>query len=186
MKTCGKCKEEKDLTEFSKNKSKGDGLQGTCKDCIRDYNGANKEAIAAYQSKYYSENKETISTQKAKYNKDNKEAIAAREAKYYQENREAITAWGVKYRKDNREKIAESRKKSTKKYREAHPKKDNAHRSVTKALRRGELLKAPCEVCGVPKAQAHHDDYSKPLEVRWLCSLHHRRWHRLNGEGLNG
>lgn len=37
----------------------------------------------------------------------------------------------------------------------------------------GVLVRQPCEVCG-SKAQAHHNDYSKPLEVRWLCPLHHK------------
>jgi hypothetical protein len=38
--------------------------------------------------------------------------------------------------------------------------------------RRGKLVEQPCEVCGA-KAEMHHPDYSKPLEVRWLCTRHH-------------
>ena len=41
----------------------------------------------------------------------------------------------------------------------------------------GVLIKKPCEKCGDPKAQGHHDDYSKPLDVRWLCAFHHREHH---------
>lgn len=40
--------------------------------------------------------------------------------------------------------------------------------------RRGKLIPAPCEKCGVPEVQMHHDDYSQPLAVRWLCFRHHR------------
>lgn len=46
-------------------------------------------------------------------------------------------------------------------------------------VRRGKLARQPCEVCGAAKAEAHHDDYSKPLNVRWLCRLHHLELHRL-------
>jgi hypothetical protein len=35
----------------------------------------------------------------------------------------------------------------------------------------------PCEECGAEVSVGHHDDYRKPLEVRWLCDSHHRRWH---------
>lgn len=48
---------------------------------------------------------------------------------------------------------------------------------VAKAIKRGELTRQPCEVCGDPKVDAHHDDYSKPLDVRWLCRKHHRLHH---------
>jgi ribosomal protein S27AE len=53
----------------------------------------------------------------------------------------------------------------------------NPHDVVYQAIRRGELVRQPCEVCGATKVHAHHDDYSKPLDVRWLCSRHHRLHH---------
>ena len=46
------------------------------------------------------------------------------------------------------------------------------------AVQLGVLAKQPCEVCGVKKVQAHHDDYSKPLDVRWLCLTHHAAHHK--------
>ena len=52
-----------------------------------------------------------------------------------------------------------------------------AHAKVHKSLRDGSLVKQPCEVCGAIRVDAHHDDYSKPLSVRWLCPLHHRQHH---------
>jgi hypothetical protein len=52
-----------------------------------------------------------------------------------------------------------------------------AARAVTRAIKSGELLRQPCEVCGDPRSDAHHDDYSKPLDVRWLCRSHHRQHH---------
>ena len=49
--------------------------------------------------------------------------------------------------------------------------------TVGNAIRDGKLLRKPCEKCGA-KADAHHDDYSKPLDVRWLCRKHHMEHHR--------
>ncbi len=52
-----------------------------------------------------------------------------------------------------------------------------AHHAVHKALTRGELRRQRCEVCGGAHTHAHHDDYSRPLDVRWLCAGCHRRHH---------
>src|SRR6266851_7628737 len=41
------------------------------------------------------------------------------------------------------------------------------------------LVHGPCEICGVTPAQGHHEDYSKPKEVRWLCRQHHGEAHRV-------
>jgi hypothetical protein len=62
-------------------------------------------------------------------------------------------------------------------YRARHPQKYAANNAVNNAIRDGRLERKSCEVCGA-KAQAHHDDYSKPLDVKWLCQRHHRDRHR--------
>lgn len=71
-----------------------------------------------------------------------------------------------------------------KKYRERFPIKYKAHNMVSNAIRAGKLTPQPCEHCG-KKAHAHHDDYSKPLSVRWLCPAHHQQWHAEHGEAAN-
>lgn len=48
---------------------------------------------------------------------------------------------------------------------------------VRRAIASGAIVRQPCEVCGNEQSQAHHDDYSKPLDVRWLCAAHHREHH---------
>lgn len=53
-----------------------------------------------------------------------------------------------------------------------------AHWTVHNAIRDGRLVRQPCEVCGAEKTDAHHDDYSQPLAVRWLCRKHHGERHR--------
>lgn len=63
--------------------------------------------------------------------------------------------------------------------------KANAVSAVFYAIKKGKLTRKPCEVCGAEKADAHHDDYAKPLEVRWLCRSHHVQWHVKHGEALN-
>lgn len=52
-----------------------------------------------------------------------------------------------------------------------------AHRAVSSAVRSGKLTPEPCEVCGHMTVDAHHDDYKKPLDVRWFCRLHHMELH---------
>ncbi|HXK36406.1 MAG TPA: hypothetical protein VJ553_02395 [Candidatus Paceibacterota bacterium] len=52
-----------------------------------------------------------------------------------------------------------------------------AHKAVNIALRNGDLERQLCEVCGRDHAHAHHDNYSKPLKVRWLCIRHHIQAH---------
>jgi ribosomal protein S27AE len=60
-----------------------------------------------------------------------------------------------------------------------------AHHQVELAMGRGDLARQQCERCGEATTVAHHDDYAKPLSVRWLCRSCHALWHAENGAGAN-
>lgn len=55
--------------------------------------------------------------------------------------------------------------------------KVKAHKEIYRALRAGEIVEKSCEKCGAQKAEAHHPDYTKPLDVEWLCRRHHAAVH---------
>lgn len=52
-----------------------------------------------------------------------------------------------------------------------------AYIAVATALRKGTLSKAACETCGNPHVEAHHEDYDRPLDIRWLCHRCHMGEH---------
>lgn len=61
--------------------------------------------------------------------------------------------------------------------RERWPEREEARRMTHAAIARGELVRQPCEKCQAAKTEAHHDDYTKPLAVRWLCRRCHVAHH---------
>jgi hypothetical protein len=61
--------------------------------------------------------------------------------------------------------------------RERYPERVNAREKVRKAIKSGKLVRMPCQHPGCASAEgthAHHSDYSRPLDVTWLCSQHHK------------
>lgn len=54
-----------------------------------------------------------------------------------------------------------------------------ARRLLRTAKENGTIIQEPCLVCGKKQSQAHHEDYSKPLIVVWLCADCHRKEHAL-------
>jgi hypothetical protein len=63
-------------------------------------------------------------------------------------------------------------------YRLRHRDKHLAHKAVQTAISRGKIQRSRCEICGSKDSHAHHDDYSKPLSIRWFCKKHHEAHHR--------
>ncbi len=61
-----------------------------------------------------------------------------------------------------------------------------ARATVNTYAARGHFPPQPCTVCGAAQAVKHHPDYSKPLEIIWLCHIHHVQVHRgvLSTDGL--
>lgn len=90
---------------------------------------------------------------------------------YYEEKRKRLV---IKY-------LHLSLKRSTnpklkKKYKR-DPLKEYARVAVAAAIKRKELTRLPCEKCGNEKSEGHHENYTKPLEVVWLCKKHHVERH---------
>lgn len=71
------------------------------------------------------------------------------------------------------------RVRQTQKEREQSPERYRARTAVNNAVRDGRLLKMDCAFCGASKTVAHHHDYSRPLDVTWLCTPCHARFHAL-------
>jgi hypothetical protein len=91
-----------------------------------------------------------------------------------------------RYREYDRKRGNRQPKGYQREYKNKFPNKYKAHVITGNAIRDKKLFQEPCEVCGSSKnVHAHHDDYSKPLNVRWLCAAHHRQWHIENGEAKN-
>lgn len=81
----------------------------------------------------------------------------------------------AKWAKSNPEKRA----KTIKAHREANRLKYRCRAVTRYAVQSGKIQQGPCEKCGAEKVQAHHQDYAKPLDVRWLCSQCHGKEHRI-------
>ena len=150
MKKCFKCGAEKPLTDFYKHKRMADGHLNKCKDCAKADTMANR----ADKLEYYRE-----------YDRKRHAEDPKRRAYTHAQS----TAW----RKSNPERSSELAKQ----WLARNPEKRSAHIKVGNAIKSGKLVKEPCEVCGSENVHAHHDDYNKQLDVRWLCPQHHSLLH---------
>ena len=83
---------------------------------------------------------------------------------------ESVKHWRAK----NLEKVRETWRRCARKY----PEKTKARNKLNDTLQAGKMTRMACEVCGSPLSEAHHPDYSKPLDVIWLCKKHHVLAHR--------
>ncbi len=85
----------------------------------------------------------------------------------------------INWRRANQEKNRVQQNIRVEKYNKNHPERPKARVTANNAVRDGKIEQQPCEVIDcTEKAEKHHEDYSKPLDVRWLCKKHHTLLHR--------
>jgi hypothetical protein len=106
-----------------------------------------------------------------------------RQADKYRRKRDAISDRNQRWKDENRDKITAYNKKHYAKEIDRY----RARALAGRALLRGDITKNEvCAMCGGRSEQGHHEDYSKPLEVVWLCrSCHKRRHAQIKEEQFN-
>ena len=110
-----------------------------------------------------------------------KECDRKYQRRYRQKNRRLLREKQRQFQVDN-EAAIHSRQQT---YHRLHPEKAAARCAVRDAFRAGKLMKGMCEVHGADctgEVEAHHDDYSKPLDVRWVCVSAHHRLHAVGAK----
>ena len=169
-KRCAKCGDVKPREAFNKDSRSSDGVRSQCKDCVRLYRAANVEAIRERNRAYQAANVESIREQRKAYRTANIECVRERGREHYADNID-------QYMERSRQ------------WRATDPRRCAAHSAVAQAIRTGKMVRlSACESCGDSRyrIEAHHDDYARPLAVRWLCASCHQRHHaELRRSGLD-
>jgi hypothetical protein len=148
MKICFKCKKELPISEFYSHPMMADGHLNKCKNCTRS-DTRSRELQKLKDPKWVELELERHRKKAAKY-------------------RASGTAW-VPTKKQ--------KKAISLRYKEKYPQKNYARIALNNAVRDGKVIKQPCEICGSTDSEGHHDDYMRPLNVRWLCPKHHAERH---------
>ena len=144
IKTCFKCGKVKSICEFYKHPMMKDGHLNKCKECTKKDVKENRKKNIIYYKSY-----------------DRKRSMLPHR----------VEARAIYSKTDA---FKQSHKKALKKYYHPSRIKRNARAMLRYAFITGRIIKMPCEICGETKnIQAHHEDYSKPLDVIWLCPEHH-------------
>lgn len=147
-----------------------------------------------YYKEWAKNNRDKLKKAWTKYNRSKKKKDCAK--RYYENNKVKILLAGAEWRKKNPDKVKLYTKKwkirnpdkvkaiqknyqlkhgleKGRKYRSKNWYKKLAQAAVARAVKYRKLKRLPCLICGEKKSQAHHPDYSKRLEVLWLCQRHH-------------
>lgn len=148
-KLCTACFVEKPIDHFYKHSKMADGHLNKCKECVKNRVRKHRDDNIETHREY----------DRARYHNNPERKKAARKSfqDWLKKNPDGQTA-------------------SSRNWRQKNPEKYKAQNALNNAVRDGKIERQPCIVCG-GKAHAHHEDYSRPLDVIWLCPEHHSKHH---------
>lgn len=154
LKRCPYCLMVKAVSEFSRDRSRPDGLSRNCREC--DHRRSKQRRLR------------------------DGDLLRVRERRRYSADPDRQRKAAAEYRRSERGKRLN--KLAVQRYRARNAEKYAAHLEVRKALAAGILSKPSCcelaHLAGCSgRLEAHHHDYSRPLDVRWLCVSHHQSRH---------
>lgn len=149
MHRCSKCGEIKPLDGFYKNPHRPAGRTSRCRACLCEYHAVRTGRRGNNPSALEKERARVrLAVAKLRYSNPSNP-----KKKYLESNRRARKAWGSRF-----------------------PERLRAQEAANRAVAKGQIKKPEnCEQCGAwtNKLEKHHKDYSKPLDVVWLCKPCH-------------
>lgn len=151
-KECSGCNRVLPASCFFRHRDRATGLQSRCKECARQWE---RERRNSRQARGPRTDWKKRSDRKSARDRQKREQ---KDPQFLAIHREAERRYASK--PENRAKI-------------------KARAKLKHLVRTGKIARGACEVCGKPNAEAHHHDYSKPLDVQWLCRNCHVRVHQL-------
>ena len=177
QKRCSQCGEAKPLDEFYRQSGGRHGRHASCKACAeqqrREYRRKNPPQRKDWTGVDRPSHKVCKSCGQDKPLSEYFNATTTRDGKEHD-----CKACHYEATKARRQANPEQERKRRDRYRKNNPEKVAAKNAVQRAVLAGELVKPPhCERCDEPRVQGHHPDYSKPLEVIWLCQRCHAEEH---------
>lgn len=176
MKTCTKCGETKELSEFAKRKLSKDGRRARCRLCTRAdtmvYNAANRESIRRANAAWEAANPERRRRTAAAWRAANRERRSQTNAAWYQDNKERRSKVNAAWYQANKERKSET----VAAWREANPEKARAY---VAHYRSAKLQRTPAwanhEAINAIYATATpdtHVDHIIPLQGELVSGLH--------------
>lgn len=186
MKICKTCKENKELTDYSSNKSALDGLCPNCKSCVSAYNKAyrqrNKERLQEYHAKYYEDHSDIMKERSKQWMEDNREYKLQYYKDQYQEKKEEQRAYYQERYEANPE-LRKLNAERSKQWRQDNPDVVAAQTALRRARKLDATpawanLEAIAEIykrCSEINEQteiAHQVDHIIPLNGDLVCGLH--------------
>lgn len=160
-KTCSECGESKSPGEFPPQRR-------ACRACVnakaRQYHAANSEQAHARNRAWLERNAERRRIYQREWRQQTKDQRREVTCRWRAENPEAVKAMHERWRKNNQDRIVMAARART---------------AVYEAVKKGTLVRpSTCSSCGraSDRIEAAHHDYTKPLNVRWLCVPCHRQW----------
>lgn len=161
MKQCSRCREAKADDQFPRVRGKA---AAACKACARQY-----------ASEYRRSHPEVAQAWRDANPDRRRESLSAWRSANKERDQSNTKAW----RAANPDRVKDMRSRWVDAHRERIRISGRARDAVARAIERGDLVRpGTCEECGVTvkRIEAAHDDYTKPLQVRWLCKPCHARW----------
>lgn len=177
MRTCKRCKIEKEDDQFGKLKCNKDGINPRCRLCCCDSVKRSKKSD------------ESIAKKKiyvAEWQRKNREKRLEQSRSWYERNLEKAREMSLQATRKYLS-TEHGRKKRTQRgneWEKKNPEKRRVHDRTMYAVETGKLIRPnECSTCQKKCIHhAHHEDYNKPMDVIWLCSschfyLHHKSKH---------